>query len=234
MSRKDTGSQAEASSQISAGVSSGASRVVTAAIATARARSPLASQAMTLDEVPLGQQPTRITPTAISAGSWNNWHNSQATPGMIMKCATTPRATRQGWRATAAKSSSLRVRPMPNMTRPSSGTMALLRPMNHCGCKKARMANNSTHQAKVLPTKRLRAARVRMAQVLLITTAARSIAGKASSHRFGVHRSIVGAGFAGDEAGKVATILRSPAGFLLLPTPRTAPAGTRQRSASSG
>ena len=65
-----SGNQADASSQISAGVSSGARRVVTAAIATDRARSPRASQVMTLEDVPLGQQPTRITPTAISGGRW--------------------------------------------------------------------------------------------------------------------------------------------------------------------
>ena len=52
--------------QINAGVSSGARRVVTAAMATDSARSPRASQVITLEEVPLGQQPTRITPTAIS------------------------------------------------------------------------------------------------------------------------------------------------------------------------
>jgi len=63
-----SGNQADASNQISAGVSSGAMRVVTAAMATDNARSPRASQVMTLDEVPLGQQPTRITPTAISGG----------------------------------------------------------------------------------------------------------------------------------------------------------------------
>ena len=69
---KEIGSQVEASSQISAGVSRGASRVVTAAMATDSARSPLASQVMTLDAVPLGQQPTRMTPTAISGGRWNS------------------------------------------------------------------------------------------------------------------------------------------------------------------
>ncbi len=164
MSMKDTGSQAEARSQISVGVSSGASRVVTAAMATARARSPLDSQTITFDAVPLGQQPTRITPTAISAGSWNSWHSSQAMPGMITKCATTPSATRQGWRARAAKSSSLRVKPMPNITSPRSGTMATFRAMNHCGMRNASTANTSTHRAKVLPTNRLRAARARMGE----------------------------------------------------------------------
>src|SRR3990167_11294830 len=143
-SMNDTGSQAEASSQISAGVSSGARRVVTAAIATDNARSPRASQVITLDDVPLGQQPTRITPTAISAGKWNAWHSNHATPGMITKCATTPNATRQGWRATSAKSSSFKVNPMPNITRPSSGTMALFRPMNQLGWRKATTAKINT------------------------------------------------------------------------------------------
>ncbi|MCY1179339.1 hypothetical protein D9M73_197330 [compost metagenome] len=118
--------------------------MVVAVMATDNARSPLASQVMTLEDVPPGQQPTRITPTAIWAGKAKAWHSNQAMPGMMTNCATTPRATRQGWRDTSAKSSSLRVRPMPNMIRPSNGTMALFRPMNHCGCKKARMANSST------------------------------------------------------------------------------------------
>ncbi|MNN68265.1 hypothetical protein D3C81_1839620 [compost metagenome] len=92
----DTGNQAEASNQIKAGVSSGARRVVTAAMATDNARSPRASQVITFDDVPLGQQPTRITPTAISGGKWNAWQSNHATPGMITKCATTPKATRHG------------------------------------------------------------------------------------------------------------------------------------------
>ncbi|MNF75343.1 hypothetical protein D3C84_574070 [compost metagenome] len=143
-SMNDTGNQAEASSQIRAGVSSGARRVVTAAMATDSARSPRASQVITFDEVPLGQQPTRITPTAISGGKWNAWQSNHATPGMITKWATTPKATRHGWRATSAKSSSLRVRPMPNITSPSKGTMAPLRPRNHAGCRNATTAKIST------------------------------------------------------------------------------------------
>src|SRR3546814_19730597 len=77
----DTGNQAEASSQISAGVNNGASRVVMAESDTAKARSPRANQVMTLEDVPLGQQPTRITPTAISGGRLNAWQSNPATPG---------------------------------------------------------------------------------------------------------------------------------------------------------
>ncbi|KXJ30493.1 hypothetical protein AX284_08025 [Pseudomonas sp. HUK17] len=159
---KEIGSQVEASSQISAGVSRGASRVVTAAMATDSARSPLASQVITLDAVPLGQQPTRMTPTAISGGRWNSWQSAQATPGMMTKWATTPSSTRQGWRPTAAKSSTLRVRPMPNMITPSSGTIATPSGLNTSGAKNASRTASSTQKAKVLPTKRLKAASARM------------------------------------------------------------------------
>ncbi|MNF05797.1 hypothetical protein D3C80_2056150 [compost metagenome] len=57
--------------------------MVMAIMATDSARSPLASQVITFEEVPPGQQPTRITPTAISAGRAKAWHSSQAMPGMM-------------------------------------------------------------------------------------------------------------------------------------------------------
>ena len=52
---------------------------------------------------------------------------------------------------------------MPNMITPSSGTMATLSGLNTAGAKNASRAASSTQKAKVLPTKRLKTARARMA-----------------------------------------------------------------------
>lgn len=45
---------------------SGAKRVERVSIETSKATSPPERKAMTLDEVPLGQDPTRITPAAVA------------------------------------------------------------------------------------------------------------------------------------------------------------------------
>lgn len=54
---------------------------------------------------------------------------ASAISGMMTNCATTPSTTGSGLRATSAKSTGLRVSPMPNMTMPSSGVT--------CGAKDA-------------------------------------------------------------------------------------------------
>ena len=38
---------------------------------------------MTLDEVPLGQDPTRITPAAVAPFKWKIIQSNQAKPGMM-------------------------------------------------------------------------------------------------------------------------------------------------------
>ena len=68
--------------------------VLQVVITTDSATSARAIRLTTLLAVPPGQQPTRITPTAISGGRLSTWHSNQANPGMITNCATTPKATR--------------------------------------------------------------------------------------------------------------------------------------------
>lgn len=51
---------------------------------------------MTFEAVPPGQQPTKITPTAISGGKLNNLHKINAKPGITTNCATTPINTALG------------------------------------------------------------------------------------------------------------------------------------------
>ena len=65
---KDTSIQASASIHVSAGVTIGANRVVAIVIDTDKATSPFAKYETTLDAVPPGQVPTKITPIANSGG----------------------------------------------------------------------------------------------------------------------------------------------------------------------
>ena len=67
----------------SSGVTIGAIRVDTEATATDRATSPLARNAITLEAVPDGAQPTRIRPTASSGSRWRPTAISQPAPGMM-------------------------------------------------------------------------------------------------------------------------------------------------------
>ena len=92
-------------------------------MATDSATSPRARKVITLDAVPPGQQPTRITPTATSGGNCSPLASNHASPGMMMNWPSTPMTTSMGRLATSLKSSLDSVRPMPNMIRPSSGTM---------------------------------------------------------------------------------------------------------------
>src|SRR5699024_5480465 len=69
ISPADTGSHLLANNNVKAGVTIGANTVETAVIVTDRAVFPLAKNVITFDAVPPGQQPTKITPTATSAGN---------------------------------------------------------------------------------------------------------------------------------------------------------------------
>jgi hypothetical protein len=73
---------------------------------------------ITFELVPPGAQPTRITPTASSGGSWSRTVTSRPTSGMITYCATTPMSTGSGRLTTSAKSGIVRVRPIANMMMP--------------------------------------------------------------------------------------------------------------------
>lgn len=72
-----------ASSSVSGGVTSGASTVDTVATDTESATSPRARNVTTLDAVPLGAQPTRITPAASCGGRCSAVAISHPSPGMI-------------------------------------------------------------------------------------------------------------------------------------------------------
>ena len=63
---------------VMAGVNNGANRVVQDVIVTDNAVFPLAKNVITLDEVPPGHDPTRITPTAISGGNPKSLANAKA------------------------------------------------------------------------------------------------------------------------------------------------------------
>ena len=71
---------------------------------------------MTFDEVPPGQVPTSITPTASSAGRLKTLISTKAKNGITANWATTPTKTSLGRVNTTLKSSSFKVRPMPNIT----------------------------------------------------------------------------------------------------------------------
>ena len=62
---------------------SGAKRVERVSIETSKAISPPERKAITLDEVPLGQEPTRITPAAVAPFRWKIIQSNQAKPGMM-------------------------------------------------------------------------------------------------------------------------------------------------------
>lgn len=112
-----------AKSKISRGVTIGARIVETEAMATASGTFPLARNTMTFDAVPLGQHPTKITPTATSFGKSNPIANANASNGIMIKCPATPSATSFGRRKTSLKSDADSVSPMPNMTIPNNGTI---------------------------------------------------------------------------------------------------------------
>ena len=112
---------------------------------------------MTLEEVPPGQQPTSMTPTASSVGSWKTRHSTQAISGMMMNWDRMPVITAFGLVNTTLKSPSLSVMPMPNMTMPSSGLTQLVgsAACTGAGATKAMMATASAMMAIHLPAKSL-------------------------------------------------------------------------------
>ena len=100
--------------------------VVHAVMPTESATSPLDRYVMTLEDVPPGQQPTSMTPTASSVGSWKTRQSTHAMSGMMMNCDRIPVITAFGLVNTTLKSESLSVMPMPNITMPRSGFTQLV------------------------------------------------------------------------------------------------------------
>ena len=100
---------------------------------------------MTLDAVPPGQHPTRMTPTANAASSENIRVRAKASSGITVNCARQPMSTSLGRLNTTRKSSAFSVRPIPNMITPSSGLISVvfIRP-TASGHSSAATADSST------------------------------------------------------------------------------------------
>ena len=73
---------------------------------------------MILEDTPPGQQPTKISPSAIPSGRCNNFVSANARNGMIRYCAIAPTQISNGRCASILKSSVVSVRPMLNMMTP--------------------------------------------------------------------------------------------------------------------
>lgn len=137
-----------ASHSVSAGVNSGASSVDTEVMVTDSATSARASRQTTLELVPPGAQPTRITPTAISGGSRSSRTTATAAAGMMTYWATTPSSTGRGRASTGRKSPGRRLSPMPNMTSPSSQEVAPDRGATLAGARKPTAPPSRTRRGK--------------------------------------------------------------------------------------
>ena len=74
---------------------------------------------MTLEEVPPGQVPTRMTPTASSGGRRNSFVSKKAMSGIKVNWQSAPITTSFGRRRTSVKSEGFSVSPIPNITTPS-------------------------------------------------------------------------------------------------------------------
>src|SRR5699024_7005097 len=83
ISNAETSSHSRANKYIIAGVKNGDDKVETVVIATDKATFPLAKNVMTFEAVPPGQQPTRMTPSAISGGNASSFANANAKSGIM-------------------------------------------------------------------------------------------------------------------------------------------------------
>lgn len=115
-----------ANNHIRSGVSNGAAIVETAVIPTESARSPFAKYVITLDAVPPGQHPTRITPIARSSGSEKILTRIQAIVGIIVNWARQPKRISSGLLRIMLKSAGVRVRPIPNIITPNKGLIVFV------------------------------------------------------------------------------------------------------------
>ena len=109
---------------MSNGVKMGASIVETAVIVTDSARLALARYDITLEAMPLGEQPTKIIPAAISGGKPLNLANVKPSSGIIIKWLPTPINTPFGILITPAKSLRPMDVPMPNIISCKSGVIS--------------------------------------------------------------------------------------------------------------
>ena len=110
---------------ISSGVIKGASKVAQVVMVIESGTFALAISAITLEAKPLGEQPIRITPAAISGGKLNKLAMAKPRVGMMRNWQQTPMMTALGVLMMPTKSSKVIVVPMPNMMTCSSGMMSL-------------------------------------------------------------------------------------------------------------
>src|SRR5690606_27266669 len=108
---------------------------------------------MTLDDVPPGQQPTRITPAATSGGIGMMRVSNTAKKGMMRNWPSKPSAKSKRHLTTTRKSTIDKGRPIPNMMIARSVTSQGLNCLKVSGKKKPRNAKRITQAANVLPTK---------------------------------------------------------------------------------
>ena len=93
----------------------GASRVAIVVIVMESATLALAMSAITLEAKPLGEDPMRMTPAAISGGKLNKLAMAKPNVGMIRNWQQIPMMTALGVLIMPTKSSKVIVVPIPNM-----------------------------------------------------------------------------------------------------------------------
>src|SRR5699024_1999195 len=137
--------------QINAEINTVHNKVETVFIATDKATLPLAKNVMTFEAVPPGQQPTRMTPSAISGGNASNFANANAKCGIMENYKTTPAITLFGCFKICLKFSKISVIPIQNIIIPSKIEIAGAIQIIAFGDINSINANNNTQAANVLP-----------------------------------------------------------------------------------
>ena len=155
IAENETDNHSPANHNVSNGVTSGANNVEAIVIDTDSATSPRAKYVITFDDVPPGQVPTNITPTASSAGKSNAFAISHANIGIIVNCANTPINTSRGRFNTNRKSSGLSVMPIPNIAALNKIVTCGVAQRNVQGMNRAIAVTIKTNSAMYFDTKAL-------------------------------------------------------------------------------
>ena len=121
-----------------------------------KATSPLAKKQITLDAVPPGAHPTKITPIPIICSILKDLTNKKPNIGIIKNCNKIPKQTILKFLKIFRKSSIVKVNPMENITTLNKGTIRKLISVQYWGFKKAQAENKITQRGNnliVLATK---------------------------------------------------------------------------------
>lgn len=113
--KKSTSIKAPPNNFINKGVKIGANNVAQEVMVSDKATLALAIYAITLDAKPLGEDPIKITPAAISGGKLKLVAKKYPIKGMMVNWQISPITTLFGDFTTASKSLGLMVVPIPNM-----------------------------------------------------------------------------------------------------------------------